>query len=83
VLFLKEVLNKCSYAGLCCWNKSLYKWALEVPGAEHYNKASGWRNRIERLFRTLKRRTKLSQTISALESFSSVHMDSAEAILNV
>ena len=59
MLFLKEVLKKCTNNPQFVVDRGpWYKWAFEALGLD-YNETFGKRNRIERFFRTLKRRMKI------------------------
>nr|CCC55573.1 transposase [uncultured archaeon] len=59
VLFLKDVLKKCTNRPTFVVDRGpWYSWAFEALEPDYYHETFGERNRIERFFRTLKRRTK-------------------------
>ncbi|MGC9189555.1 MAG: DDE-type integrase/transposase/recombinase [Conexivisphaera sp.] len=60
LLFLRKVLGRCTNKPLFVADRGpWYGWAFRSLGLGYYHETFGIRSRIERFFRTLKRRTKV------------------------
>ncbi|MGC9075697.1 MAG: DDE-type integrase/transposase/recombinase [Conexivisphaera sp.] len=60
LLFLRKVLGRCTNKPLFVADRGpWYGWAFRSLGLSYYHETFGIRSRIERFFRTLKRRTKV------------------------
>jgi transposase-like protein len=59
IKFLRKILDPCECKPLIVVDRGpWYRWALDRLGITYFHEAFGSRNRIERWFREMKRRTK-------------------------